>query len=166
MLTVCIDNLEEGPSNYRMVSFPTRVRINAVSFAVNFEAAGSIEDNRTWGLAVVVGSAKPTPENPRAEWISPLFPSEKPIIDTPNQYMTSTVVSPPVQIGRKFDGTAADIDYGVLAPGDYVSIWISLLSGNVDTITWENTSATVSIDYEETANKSINEIITQFPELD
>ena len=55
MLTIEIENLETSPSNYRLVSFPKRVKIDSVSFSVNAEAAGAVElegDGAVGGRAV------------------------------------------------------------------------------------------------------------------
>ena len=166
MLTICIDNLENSPSNYRLVTFPTRVKINAVSFSINSEAAGTIEQDRSWGLSAMVGSPDPQDGNPRNEWINPLFPDEKPVIHTPEQYLGSTIVVPPVFKGTKNDGTAADLALGIMAPGDYIALWINTISGDFEGIEWENTSAVITLDYELTANRSAKELVKQFPEFD
>jgi hypothetical protein len=174
MMTIEIENLEASPTNYRLVSFPKRVKIDGISFSVNFEAAGSVEAGRVWRLYSVVGTPTPTPENPLSEYARPLLDafgnSEKPVVTIAQTGVISTLGIPSsisVQSGDKTQTrTNVMLQEGVLAPGDYLALWIQLESGDVEGINYDLTTAVVTISYTETTDDSFHELLTKYPNLD
>jgi hypothetical protein len=43
-----------------------------------------------------------------------------------------------------------EVHAGVLDDTDYLVVWVQSASGDFDTITWEDTNAVITLEYEET----------------
>lgn len=171
-MTIDLVNLLANADNYKVITFPKRIRVTEVSFSVNGEAAGSIEDERVWQLYFWGAHPTPSEGSPWDDWTFPVFDTGegdyKPILsNATSEFVSSTkapyneIVSVPPQTFFK-----VDIDLGVFAPGDYAAIWIENTAGDVEEITWADTEATISIVYEETTKRSIYELTQQYPFLD
>ncbi len=171
IMTIDLKNLQSNADNFKVVSFPSRIKIVSMSFSVNGEAAGSPELGRIWRLYCAGGHPTPTPENPWSEWITPVFNAteEKPTIDNAEASFYSTV-SQPFSFVTSKPGADPFIKYemnwGVFAPNDYMAVWVALDSGDVETIVWDETEATLNISYEETAMRTPYEMIQEHPWLD
>jgi hypothetical protein len=167
MLSVEMVNLEAGPGNYRMVTFPNRVRLTSVGFTVNDIAVGDYEDERVWKIYCMVGHPNPEEGSPWGEYIHPIFGlSEKPTVTNVRKYTSSFMenVSQIISNPRgKYENL--DLDFGVIEPGGYLVFWIQNESGDIEGIDWALTQATVSIMYEETHKMTALEFVNKYPEL-
>jgi hypothetical protein len=171
ILTIDLKDLQANASNYKVISFPTRVKVTAMSFAVNGEAAGQSELERVWKLYAMGGHPAPTPENPYEEWTTPVFENElaKPILENATAAFASTIGTPMSVLAPLPAGGGVfniEVNAGVFAPGDYMVLWVENTDGDVSGITWEGTEATINIVYEETAMKTIYEQVQAYPFLD
>ena len=168
MLSVEMTNLQADASNYRVVTFPNRVRITSVGFAVNPYAMGNYEDERVWQIYCLIGHPNPTEGSPWGEYNHPIFGlSEKPTV-TNARMMTSSFMENVSQIipNPRSRYENLDLDYGVIEPGGYLVFWVQNESGVLGEIDWSLTQATVSISYEETKKMTALEFYNKYPELD
>lgn len=171
IMTIDLKDLQSNESNYKVISFPSRIKITAMSFSVNGQAAGNPELDRVWKLYTMGGHPTPTPENPWNEWTSPIFEddSAKPVLDNATAAFASTIGTPySVLVPLPAGGGIFNLEMngGVFAPGDYMVLWVEGIAGDFSEITWENTEATVNIVYEETVMKTQYEQIQANPFLD
>lgn len=167
-LAIDMQNLDSNAGNYRMVTFPQRVRITSVGFTVNGECIGDYEHNRVWKIYCMVGHPSPSGDGPWDEYTHPIFGlSEKPTVSRDRKY-TSSFMENSVQVEPKPHSWFEDValDYGVIEPGGYLVFWVQNESGDISTITWENTAATVMITYEPTSLMTAQEVFAKYPELD
>lgn len=167
-LAIDMQNLESNAGNYRMVTFPQRVRITSVGFTVNNECMGDYEDERVWKIYCMVGHPNPSEEYPWDEYTHPIFGlSEKPTV-TRDRRNTSSFMENAVQVLPKPNSAFEDValDYGVIEPGGYIVFWVQLDSGNIEDIAWADTAATVIISYEPTSLMTAQEVFAKYPELD
>lgn len=167
-LSIDMQNLQSDAGNYRLVSFPERVRVTSVGFTVNSECMGAYEDERVWKIYCLVGHPDPQVGNPWQEYTHPIFGlSEKPTVSRDRKF-TSSYMTNAVQVTPKPNGgiETLDLDYGVIAPGGYLSFWVQNESGDVSLITWEDTAANVTITYEPTNHPSWFELVQEYPVLD
>jgi hypothetical protein len=141
-----------------------------MSFSVNGEAAGSAELARVWKLYAWAAHPTPSVENPWSEWTFAVFDSaDKPVLDNATASFYSTINSPQTYVATLNNGGGvlkAELHGGVFAPNDYMAIWVVNESGDVSTITWDDTEATINIVYEETAAMTVYEVIQKYPYLD
>ena len=152
-LTVDIENLnlgEYGPS-YKIVTFPEKVKILSAKFAVNIEAYGTEEQGRSWELYCMAGHPY-AEEGMDIEWIWPIFGDAKPIIERSDDIR---FVSDTVDTGVHADYDPAppmvrEVHAGVLDDTDYLVVWVQSAGGDFETITWEDTNAVITLEYEET----------------
>jgi len=169
-MTIDLKNLQSNADNYKVISFPRRIKITEMSFSVNGEAAGSAELDRVWKLYAWGAHPTPVEENPWSEWAFPVFNSEdKPMLDNATRNFYSTIKSPAsglisLQSGGGF--LKLEVNQGVFAPNDYMAIWVGIDSGDTSEITWEETEATINIVYKETAMKTLYELVQANPWLD
>lgn len=174
VMAIQIENLETSPNNYRMVSFPNRVKIESISFCINFDAAGLLENERVWKLYAAVGTPRPNPENGLAEDVRPLIgifgEQEKPVVTVAQTGLLSTVAVPASIITSSGDKTQTRsnviLHEGVLNAGEYIALWIELQEGDVEEIDYSLTSAVISISYKETTDLSLPELVQLYPNLD
>lgn len=158
-ITIDIENLETTGNQVAIVTFPQRVKVLSATFTVNLEAYGTEEDNRNWKLYCLAGHPY-TDEGDDQEWVWPMFySSAKPVVERSNnmRYRSNTALTGVHSAPFGDPYTIREVHEGVLDAGDYVSIWVELDSGNIDTITWANTRALVTLQYEETTKKSAYE---------
>ena len=174
LMTIQIDNLETSPSNYRLISFPQKVQIESVSFAVNAEAAGSVELARVWSLYAVVAHPTPTEENPLSEQAFPLFgvfgDSEKPVVTIAESGVISTVSETVRLTVPSGDVTQTHknvvLSEGLMGPRDYLALWIEGTAGDFDEIDYTLASATVTIAYRPSTDPTAWELIARYPAID
>lgn len=162
-------NLENLSNRQAFITFPSRVRIKSMSFSINFEARGDVEDERTWNLYALIGHPQPTPENPFSESIWNVFGSNpKPVIQIPTQSFTSTLSTTPTETFEiPYDKYSnVEITHGVIEPNDFVYVWLEYTLEAGTDITWSDTSATVFVEYEDTKFHSVRETIAKYPFLD
>lgn len=150
-LTVDIENLQADPNRYVTVTFPTRTKIVSATFTVNSEAYGSAEDDRSWTLYALASHPYDN-EGYASEWIWPIFfEGTKPVVQRENNlYFRSDRHE--TGVTRQPHGTPhvfREAHHGVMAPGDYLVMWIGADDGNFDAITWEETRGTITLEYEE-----------------
>ncbi len=170
MLTIDLKNLQANADNYKVISFPNRVKVTAMSFSVNGAAAGNSELDRVWKLYAMGAHPTPSPENPWSEWTTPVFNyGEKPTLNNETASFYSTIVSPYSELVPLPAGGGVfnlELHGGVFAPNDYMVLWVENDGGNIEEIVWENTEATINIVYEETAMKTVYEQVQANPFLD
>lgn len=171
ILTIDLKDLQANANNYKVISFPTRVKVTAMSFAVNGEAVGGSELERVWRLYAMGGHPTPTPENPYSEWTTQVFENEsaKPILENATASFASTIGTPYSVLAPLPAGGGVlniELNSGVFAPGDYMVLWVENTDGDVSEITWADTEATINIVYEETAMKTVYEQVQANPFLD
>lgn len=170
ILTIDLKNLVSNSSNYKVISFPKRIKITQMSFSVNGAAAGSQELDRVWKLYAWGGHPTPTVENAWSEWTHPVFNfDQKPVLDNATASFYSTVVSPAASFVPLPAGGGVlnfELHQGVFAPNDYMALWVANDGGDISTIVWEDTEATINIVYEETSAKTMYELYQQYPWLD
>lgn len=168
MLTIEMQNLDSSAGNYKMVTFPNRVRITSLGFTVNQECMGNLVDERSWQMYCLVGHPTPTEGDQWAENIHPIFGlNEKPTVTYLRKYTSDFAQNTPniVVIPNTYYETIA-IDYGIIEPGAYLVVWVQNDGGDIDDIVWDNTAASIFIGYEETTAPSANEVIAKYPSLD
>jgi hypothetical protein len=170
-MTIDLKDLQSNANNYKVISFPSRIKVTAMSFAVNGEAAGNSELDRVWKLYTMGGHPTPTIENPWSEWTTPVFEDElaKPVLDNATAPFASTIGTPysalvPLPAGGGIFNL--EMNAGVFAPGDYMVLWVEGTAGDFSEITWADTEATISIVYEETVMKTPYEYVQAYPFLD
>lgn len=170
IMTVDLKNLEANETNYKVISFPKRIKITEMSFSVNGEAAGSPELARVWKLYAWGAHATPTEGSPWSDWSFSVFDvSEKPILTNATANFYSTIKSPASQLVSLPAGGGIlklEVHQGVFAPNDYMALWVQNDGGDVSTITWDSTEATINIVYEDTAMKTMYELVQANPWLD
>jgi len=172
ILTIDLTNLQANANNYKVISFPTRVKVTAMSFAVNGEASGGDPElGRVWQLYALGGHPTPSPGNPYSEWTTAVFENEaaKPVIDNATAPFASTVGTPYSVLSPLPAGGGVlnvEVNSGVFAPGDYMALWVENTDGDITEITWADTEATINIVYEETAMKTVYEQVQSYPFLD
>lgn len=153
ILTVDIENLDTSSGlGYVMITFPNRTKIINATFTVNPEAYGTEEQDRMWTL-YALASHPYVDEDDAWEWTWPIFfESAKPVVDRANNiYFRSDTAQ--TGVTRQPDGTPSvfrEAHHGVMAPGDYVVMWVQADGGDFEGIAWENTRAVITLTYEET----------------
>jgi hypothetical protein len=169
-MTIDLKNLQSNSNNYKVISFPKRIKITEMSFSVNGEAAGAPELDRVWKLYVWGAHPTPTEGSPWSEWSFPVFNSEeKPVLNNETRNFYSTIESPESGLVSLPSGGGIlklEFHQGVFAPNDYMAIWVQNDGGDVSEITWEDTEATINIVYEETVMKTLYELVQANPWLD
>lgn len=167
-LSIDLQDLDGSAGNYRLVSFPERVRVTSVGFTVNDECMGIYEDNRVWKIYCMIGHQAPTEESPWNTWSTPIFGlNDKPTVTRDRIYTSSYMTNQVSAVAKPNGGIETiDLDYGVLAPGDFLSMWVQSESGDFDEITWANTAANITLTYEPTNAKTAYEWIQIYPSLD
>lgn len=156
-ISIDLENLDPVTTqSYAILTFPQKVKILNASFTVNYETYGTQEQARIWRLFAMASHPYEDGGSDN-EWIWPIFgESAKPLVTrADNLRFTSNISNTGVYTG--FDPGppfTREVHEGVLNPGDYLVLAVELESGDISTITWENTRAHVTIEYEETARKS------------
>lgn len=171
ILTIDLKNLAANSANYKVITFPKRVKVLSMSFAVNGEARGDNPGlNRVWMLYAWGAHPTPQPEAPWNEWSFPVFNfDQKPTLHTEDANFYSSIKTPASSLVALPAGGGVlnlEMHQGVFAPNDYMALWVNNDSGNIDDITWEDTEATINIVYEETSMKTIYEQIQANPWID
>ena len=162
IITIDLKNLQANETNYKVISFPSRIKVLAMSFAVNGASLGSLGDDRVWRLYAYGGHPTPTAENAWDEWTTPVFEgdAQKPVLDSATASFYSTIGTPYSAIVPLPAGGGVlnlEMNSGVFAPNDYMALWVENIAGDISGITWEDTEATINIVYEETAMKTAYE---------
>lgn len=172
IMTIDLKNLQSNANNYKVITFPSRVKVTAMSFAVNGQAAGgNPELDRVWRLYAMSGHPTPTLENPWSDWTNPVFPNDtsKPTLDNATAAFVSTIGTPLSELVSLPEGGGIfnlEMHAGVFAAGDYMAVWVENIAGDVTGITWEETEATINIVYEDTVMKTIYEQVQDNAFLD
>lgn len=171
ILTIDLKNLLSNEDNYKVITFPNRIKILSMSFSVNGEARGSEPGlDRVWKLYAWGAHPTPQPESPWNEWSFPVFgPDQKPTLSTETANFYSTIETPASALFALPAGGGVlnlEVHQGVFAPNDYMALWVDLDSGDTEGITWEDTEATINIVYEETSMKTVYEQVQANPWLD
>lgn len=168
VLAIDMQNLQSDAGNYRLISFPNRVRITSVSFSVNQECMGAYEDERVWQIFCLIGQHTPTEGDPWNQWSSPIFGlSEKPTVTNARMFSSSVMENVPAMVSKPDEPFInLDIDYGVVEEYGFLVFWVQNSSGDISGIDWEDTAAVVNIEYEPTNKKSAREWFAIYPELD
>jgi hypothetical protein len=171
ILTVDLNNLQANEDNYKVISFPSRVKVSSMSFSINGAAAMNQELDRVWRLYAWSGHPTPTVENAWAEWTAPIFTNDaaKPVLDNATAAFASTIGTPLSEL-VPVSGTGAGVlkfeyNAGIFAPGDYMVLWVENIAGDISEIVWEDTEATINIVYEETAAMTPYELTQKYPFL-
>jgi hypothetical protein len=140
------------PAPYRIISFPTRVKVTSVSFTVDASAVGDPGvDGRSFTLAVVKGCRSRVPETPN--WYEDLTPffgdNEKPQVVCSETVFRSTIAEPPDQglwfaAGPSYFGDVAQMD-----TDEYLTVWVNPDNSGLfpEEFDWSATTATISIAY-------------------
>jgi len=169
-MTIDLKNLQSNQDNYKVISFPRRIKIIEMSFSVNGEAAGDVELDRSWILYAWGAHPTPTVESPWSEWGFSVFGiSDKPTLHNADRNFYSTIKTPPSALFSIPGGggfVKLEVHQGVFAPNDYLALWVQNDGGDISTIDWDATEATVNIVYEETTAKTPYEIVQENPWLD
>ena len=148
------------PAPYRIISFPTRVKVTAVSFTVDSNAVGdSVEDGRVYRLAVVKGR-RAKGESPNwAEDIVPFFgDAEKPQVTCSETMWRSNIVEPVEEYEWYTYGDSYVADVAQMDTDEYLTVWVFPDDGTFpeddpetenDEVAdfWASTTATISIAY-------------------
>ncbi len=151
IITVSMPITPNGwPAPYRIISFPSRVKVTAASFTVDAISAGNPEDARTFFLAAVKGrKAKGSQSNDTYEDIVPFFGwDEKPGISYPTNMWLSDVREPVEQAewytyGPSYTGDVAQMD-----TNEYLTVWVYPDSGDFPNgFDWTASTTTISIAY-------------------
>ena len=167
-IVVNFNNFELLAQREAFISFPSRVRVKSCSFTINAEARGQVLDARNWKMYYLLGHPQPSVGDEFCESTWPMADNQKPEIIVPAQSFVSTTTiseSYPVEIPND-KHMNADINFGVMEPGDYMYVWLETGAGNFTEINWLNTNATINISYEATTLPSIRETTDKYPFLD
>ncbi len=167
-IVVNFNNIELLAQREAFISFPSRVRVKSFSFSINAEARGDVVDARQWRMYYLLGHPQPEVGNEFNETTWPLNTDQKPEIVVPSQsFISTTSFSETVSVEIPNDKHMnADINFGVMEPGDYMYVFLQPETGDFEGITWENTNATINISYEESTLASIRETTAKYPFLD
>lgn len=156
-----IQNIDiSGGLGYALVTFPNRTKIHNATFILNPEAYGSAEDARNWELHALIGHPYEQ-EGAAFETAWSIFnESAKPVVTRADNLLFRSNTSPTGIYTIPGEDTRLDLEahYGVLNSGDYLVVWINLVSGDIESIEWEATKATVTLEYDDTVKGSIYEL--------
>ena len=152
---------ESGASDpYVMLSFPTRVKVTAVSFIVNEVGLGNEGDGLEYTLYVQKGKhAKDDSGEAWAEDIVNFFPMDnKPIIACDSNTKFRSNIVAPLESAQWFTyGSAYTADIAQIDTDEYLCIWVENTAGDDTAIQalaggWQDVRFTVSIAYEGATN--------------
>ena len=151
IITVSMPITPNGwPAPYRIISFPTRVKVTAASFTVDAISAGNPEDGRTFQLVALKGrKAKGSQLSDTFEDITPFFGwDEKPQVSYPTNMWNSDIKSP-VEKGEWYTyGPSYTGDIAQMDTDEYLTVWIYPNNGDFpNDFDWAATTATISIAY-------------------
>lgn len=159
IITVSVPITPDGAfSPYRIISFPSRVKVTGASFTVDSYSAGDPEDNRVYILAAVKGKKAKAAEAPAgAEDIVPFFGwEEKPTVTcSQNRYLSNTLA--PLDRDEWYTyGNSYVADIAQMDTDEYLTVWVYPESGtfiqggnpvNPEDFNWGPSTATISISY-------------------
>ena len=167
-IVVSFNNIELLPQREAYISFPSRVRVKSFSFSINAEARGEVVDARHWRMYYLLGHPQPEVGGEFNETTWPLNYDQKPEIVVPSQgYTSTTSFSETLSVEIPNDKHMnADLNFGVMEPGDYMYVWLEPQTGDFVGINWLNTNATINISYEESTLPSVRETTVKYPFLD
>jgi hypothetical protein len=152
IITVSTPITQNGwPEPYRIISFPSRVKVTGLSFTVDASAVDSKEDERWFYLAAVKG--KRTVEPGADSWLEDIVPffgdQEKPSIIYDQGARFVSEVRPPVDkyewytVGDSYVADVAQMD-----TDEYLTVWVYQDGGYFpEEFDWAATTATISISY-------------------
>lgn len=170
ILTIDLKNLQSNATNYKVISFPKRVKITEMSFSVNGAAAQDPTLDRVWKLYAWGAHPTPTVESPWSEWSFPVFnEADKPVLNNETANFYSTIGQPATQqVPVIASGSVFKFEFnqGVFAPNDYLAVWVANDGGDISTIVWDDTEATINIVYEETTMLTAYEQVQKHPWFD
>jgi hypothetical protein len=149
-----------GGLGYALITFPNRTKILNATFILNPEAYGSVEDARDWELHALIGHPY-VEEGQSTETVWSIFnESAKPVVTRADNLLFRSNTSPTGIYTTPGDDTRLDLEahYGVLNSGDYLVVWINPVDGDFESIVWEATKATVTLEYDDTTKGSIYEL--------
>lgn len=160
LLTIDLENLSsDNGFGIKIVTFPNRTKIENVVFTVNWECWGNEEQDRNW-LLYALASHPYEYEGYDTDWIWPIFGnSAKPVVSRASNLRFRSDVAPTGIYSAPFEtpNMIREIHEGVLDAGDYIALWVECDSGDVEGISWEDTAAVVTIEYEETTKQTAYE---------
>lgn len=138
------------PAPYRIISFPKRVRVTAVSFTVDASAVDSKVDERVFYLAAIKG--KRSVASDADSWyedIVPFFGDEpKPTITFSEARFLSSVAEPVESYQWFTYGATYTADVAQMDTDEYLTVWVSPDAGTFpEDFDWAATTATISIAY-------------------
>lgn len=152
IITVSTPITQSGwPAPYRIISFPTRVKVTSVSFTVDASAVGDAEeDGRVFKVAVVKGRRSKVAETPNwYEDITPFFgDNEKPTVICSETLWRSTIVEPVEEYLWYTPGDSYRADVAQMDTDEYLTVWVYQDDGYFpEDFDWDATTATISIAY-------------------
>ena len=157
-------------STGKLITFPKRVRVKAMSFTIDSLLRGDPSDNRTFMLYSMVGHPEPTPENQFNDTSWNVFgDNPKPVVSIPDgQSLVSTVGETPVYTfeNPKDVHSNVELTHGVLEPGDFLWVVFEYTGVFPEDFDWQSASLVATITFEETTDKSIREMLAKYPFLD
>ena len=138
---------------YRIISFPKRVHVTAVSFTVNAAAIG--EDPETQGRVFILHAVKGhQARNPGYEnWDEDIVPffgddeTDKPTVVSPVTKFRSTIAFPADKLEWSTYGDSYTGDVAQMDTDEYLCVWVYPLAGDFDGLDFTETTATISIAY-------------------
>lgn len=172
ILTIDLVNLEANENNYKVISFPRRVKILEMSFSVNGAAMGGDANlDRIYRLYAWGAHPTGTVETPWTEWSFPVFgfsDANKPVVNAEVRQFASTSSTPYTIFPTLPQGGGIlniELNHGVFAPGDHMAVWVQPDAGDWTDIVWADTEATINIVYEETSLRTPYEQSQTYPWL-
>lgn len=158
IITVSVPITPSGwPTPYRIVSFPKRVHVTAVSFTVDYSAVGDPTeggDERVFVLAVVKGHRARNAGY--ANWDEDIVPffgegfdyTEKPTVVCSETLYRSNIVAPADKLQWYTYGDAYTSDVAQMDTDEYLTVWVTPDGGDFpEEFDWSATTATISIAY-------------------
>lgn len=151
IITVSTPITQSGwPAPYRIISFPSRVKVTGLSFTVDSSAVDSKGDERTFYLAAVKGKRSVAVDaDSWYEDIVPFFGDEpKPVITYSNARYLSDVRAPVDKYQWFTYGDTYTADVAQMDTDEYLTLWVSPDAGTFpEDFDWAATTATISIAY-------------------
>lgn len=138
------------PTPYRIISFPTRVKVTSVSFTVDGTSIGDPEDGRLFVCAVLKGRRTKDAEAPA--WYEDIVPffgdAEKPQVVCVDTKFRSTIVTPADEYEWYTVGPTYTADVAQMDTDEYLTVWVYPEDGTFpEEFDWAATTATISIAY-------------------
>jgi hypothetical protein len=155
IITVSMPALPYGYTTpYRMISFPSRVKVLGVSFTVDALAAGNPENERVFTLSVMKGcKARDAGAGSDDEDYVVFFgDAPKPVVTVATSKFLSTIAEPVLKAEWTTWGETYTADVAQMDTDEYLTVFVyGDTEGDYDDLTdndtWQDTSCTISISY-------------------